>query len=286
MASQWAVGAPVTAKVYPSDLTRLQIVAPEGFTYRPGQHVYLRVPKVSMFDNHPFTIRCSFHARVHAPEKSPHQPGHSQDPFSFLLFVTSHNGFTRQLMRHLESKPEEQLEAWIEGPYGGHDSDLTVEHDSVVLVAGGTGISACLPWLEYFAHHFRTADTPGLRTSYVRLVWSIREAGAISWIEDALRSLDLSSLPRKIAIEIHVTGDAPPKKDSLVDKVSTQAEQAHFKDAVTATESKRDSLEVGLDVDIKAGRINMDDICTDLPYGSRAIILGSSQHRLGSKSHC
>jgi predicted ferric reductase len=74
---QWYVGAETTLAALPGGMTKLSVRTPTDFVWRPGQHVFLRFPKVSMFDNHPFTIvsapfaghgRCS----THAPDSQAH----------------------------------------------------------------------------------------------------------------------------------------------------------------------------------------------------------------------
>ena len=212
MVSPWGVGAPVTAKALPANMTRVEIVAPEGFTWRPGQHVYLRIPQIGIFDNHPFTIGSDMHT-----EDFKDAFNHSN--VSILsLYIESHAGFTQRLYKHLRSMPDSVLEGWLEGPYGGHGHDLGIHYDNVLLVAGGTGISACLPWLENLVRRMRS--DAWLRTTHVRLVWSVRQVSAVKWIGDAFKLLDLDSLKPNVEIAVHVTReDVSDWADEKVKKV-------------------------------------------------------------------
>lgn len=201
MASPWAVGMPITARPLPGGVTRLEILAPPAFTWRPGQHIYLRIPQLGLFDNHPFTIGCAMPTQTTADEKPDAPP-------TLSLYVNTHAGFTRRLHGHLASSPDPQLDGWIEGPYGGHDRDVAVHYDNVLLVAGGSGISATLPWLEHFAARMRAG--PRSRTAHVKLVWSVRESAAVRWVADDLARLDLASLASKVDVVVHVTRDGIP----------------------------------------------------------------------------
>jgi len=37
-------------------MTRIEVLAPDGFVRKPGQHCFLRFPSLFILDNHPFTI--------------------------------------------------------------------------------------------------------------------------------------------------------------------------------------------------------------------------------------
>jgi len=54
--SQWLVGPSAALFQMPGGMTKIEVVAPLGFKWRSGQHVFLRFPKINVLDNHPFTI--------------------------------------------------------------------------------------------------------------------------------------------------------------------------------------------------------------------------------------
>jgi len=279
VAAPWAVGSPLTATILPSEMTLLKLVAPQGFHWRPGQHVYLRIPQVAILDNHPFTI-ASAEAPVPAPREAKRNGEERHLPM-LSLYVRSHAGFTRRLRQHLESRPQTQLEAWLDGPYGGHSQDLGVHFDEVLLVAGGSGISACLPYLEHFAWRMRTGQ-PRLRTRHVRLVWSIRDSSALTWVADALKDLDLPSLTGKVDVLIHITD-----RDGLVENNpnANGVELSELKDIESTSVVVTQGYAIKYsDLDgttIRSGRIDMQTLFRDLGHGSRVMVIGKSRHVRG-----
>lgn len=83
-----------------------------------GKHCFLWIPRIRLFETHPFTIA-------------------SADPLEFV--VVSHNGFTGDLHKYAIDHPGQPLKASIEGPYGTVPDPSAFE--TVVLVAGGSGAS-------------------------------------------------------------------------------------------------------------------------------------------------
>lgn len=83
-----------------------------------GKHCFLWIPRIRLFETHPFTIAAA-------------------DPLEFV--VASHDGFTGDLHKYAIENPGVPLKASIEGPYGTVPDPSAFE--TVVLVAGGSGAS-------------------------------------------------------------------------------------------------------------------------------------------------
>lgn len=81
-----------------------------------GKHCFLWIPRIRMFETHPFTIVAS-------------------NPLEFV--VASHNGFTRDLHNYALAHPFVSLKASVEGPYGTAPDASGFE--TVVLVGAGSG---------------------------------------------------------------------------------------------------------------------------------------------------
>ncbi|KAF2401509.1 hypothetical protein EJ06DRAFT_529619 [Trichodelitschia bisporula] len=121
---------------------------------------------------------------------------------------------------------------WIDGPFGDYVRPAQHYFDGFVTVAGGSGVTASLPWLVYLSEKIAAASALGpmpgagkeadgfaadiereraCRTRSVRFVWSIRKAAWIAWarpeIVRALRALaDLpSSTECRVEVLIYVT---------------------------------------------------------------------------------
>jgi len=149
------------------------------FTWSPGQHCFLRFPGFAPLDNHPFTIVSA------APISGDQQPNH------LLFLARSHKGFTHKLASYVQSHAEDKhsvnTTVWLDGPYGGMSTPVHSHFDSLILVAGGTGISACLPLaLDLVAR--ATSGSP-IKTKRCVLVWIIKDEKAMEWISEELKLL-------------------------------------------------------------------------------------------------
>ncbi|KAF2152723.1 hypothetical protein K461DRAFT_294366 [Myriangium duriaei CBS 260.36] len=253
MSTPWISGSPIAVTILSDNMTHLRLLAPLNFRWKPGQHIYLRIPKLNFFDNHPFTVANACRSGlkgVEVPEIS--------------LLVRSQAGFTRKLSTYLTTHPDAQLEGWIEGPYGGHGQDIGLTYDSVVLVAGGGGISAVLPCLEDLA--FRMNETRQLRTTTVWLFWSVRRAESIQWIKDALGALNLRSFEQRLKVFVHVT-----TQGSKFTISSNQDE----KSLGTSMVSEEDLSSIADEsLNFRHGRIDFTKIFEHVDPASRCIVIG------------
>ena len=95
------------------------------------------------------------------------------------------------------------LPAVIDGPYGA-DASVVGSYDSVLLIAGGLGITFALPAMM----SIRQRESAALTTRAVRLVWSIRSKNLLHWFTPFLEAVfdELSSCDIGMNIEIHITG--------------------------------------------------------------------------------
>lgn len=108
-----------------------------AFKWKVGQHIYLRVPKIGIFESHPFTISS-------IPATSSSSPSND-----VRLIIRAHSGFTRRL--HRRALPSLQgdsvvMTAFVAGPFGAPPAWNSFE--TLVLIAASTGASFTLPILE------------------------------------------------------------------------------------------------------------------------------------------
>lgn len=126
------------------DLTRL--TADVGFTWKPGQHIYLSIPAVRPFELHPFTIA---------------------DSSKLTLLIQARSGFTKSLR-------EGQHRVFLHGPFG---MPPTITQETVVLIACSTGVSFTLPILQ---------DLLKRGTRRIFFHWIVRKQEHLTWVSDAL----------------------------------------------------------------------------------------------------
>lgn len=108
------------------------------FKWRAGQHLYLWMPKVGLFDSHPYTIACA------------HQLPGTCICNSIQLVVRKHNGFSRRLhnfaLKAQSTGRKETATAFVSGPYGLPPRwDI---YETLILISASTGASFTLPILE------------------------------------------------------------------------------------------------------------------------------------------
>ncbi|KAF9884477.1 hypothetical protein FE257_001738 [Aspergillus nanangensis] len=208
----WANRASFTP--LPGNITRITIENP-GVRWKPGQHVFLTCHSVVPLQSHPFTISS-------IPE---------DNKMEFL--VRAEKGGTRRFFNYAskfhnilgsgDPAPTKQARTvFLDGPYG-RIRPLR-QFDSVVLIAGGMGITFALPFLRDIVAKWRSecdgtspANPVNLAaTRRLRFIWVIKSRAQLSWCETQLQSVlaDVQACqraqpdrPREIDLSIYVTCD-------------------------------------------------------------------------------
>ncbi|WOO77784.1 60S ribosomal protein L22 1 [Vanrija pseudolonga] len=152
-----------------------------------GQHAFLSMPTItqSLHESHPFSF-----ANV---------PDGRNDNAVFIIKV--HEGATKLLRDSMSDIVETRIPVYIEGPYGAVHS---LRHwDSVLLVAGGTGVTFCLSHLHDLVN--RQHGTEGPRR--VRLVWHVRRRTDVLWVTPLLNKVAslASESKTEVRLDIFVT---------------------------------------------------------------------------------
>jgi predicted ferric reductase len=192
----------------PGGMTRIEVSAPQDFEYSPGQHCFLRFPALSLLDNHPFTIASTPPGCATGGKKAR----------ELLFMARTHSGFTKKLSNSSRSTPENPLFAWVDGPYGGISRHIESQYDTLVLIAGGSGITACLPWIKYIV------EAQESRATRVALRWAVKDKSHLGWAEEFLeevRTFEQNSKQRlEVSIQFFVTGSP----DSKVKNIATASD--------------------------------------------------------------
>jgi hypothetical protein len=179
--------------------TRITLVTPHFRKWAPGQHFIIMIPSISRFTSHPFT--CASIGDIQAPENSGR---------ALVFFIRAKNGWTKELWsmvvklisRGQTHPPSEHppmdatmptrgvlLRAFVDGPFGSVERARFEDHSTVIIVAGGSGISFGLSLLIYMCMCMSGRDgkslgghpggwgMTGYRPTRVRFVWIVREFG-------------------------------------------------------------------------------------------------------------
>ncbi|RAL11189.1 ferric reductase family protein [Aspergillus homomorphus CBS 101889] len=147
-----------------SDLVRIEITpAANSLTPAPGQHYYLYQPlTLRGWENHPFTLGCY---RLTETETK------------LIFYIRPYDGWTRRLRDQCRKSGDKNLtiapQLLLEGPYGHHAPLHTF--DTLLLVVGGTGIAAAVPYIIDHVSRLAAAGGKTTRTTRIHLVWSGRQ---------------------------------------------------------------------------------------------------------------
>ena len=155
----------------------------------PGQYYHIYQPfSLRGWENHPFTLS-SFKTPTSTTVESsvvendiekgttvvntrPASTERSPEATVLTFWMRPFDGWTKRLRDQcLKSGGTTHPRLLIEGPYGRR-SDLH-KYDRVVMVAGGTGISASVP---YIAEHGRLAARGACKTTKIQLHWATRQS--------------------------------------------------------------------------------------------------------------
>lgn len=195
---------------------RLDVVPTTNWKFTPGQYVYLYVGgsiRDRPWESHPFTVY-SYDVPDSPPSsastslkdgttESPVSPVSLRDPNVIngadrvlRLYIRPYGGMTKRLAQLSDPGTSLKRTVLIEGPYG-HGIALR-HYDNVLLVAGGVGITAIMP---YFAQ-LTTSNTSKFQK--VHIIWAVHELSSIKEIYQHL--IRLSSEQRNVSI--YITGQS------------------------------------------------------------------------------
>jgi predicted ferric reductase len=188
----WLVGDEAAVNIMTENCIKVTI--PTQMRWKPGQYVYLRMPGISLFENHPFTISslCS--------EDFPSEYGEQYR--DCVLVFRPYGGFTRKVLETaIEKGPFHTYRAFVDGPYGGMRRELAA-FDTCILIAGGSGITALMSQLLNLIKRMRDGKAI---TKRIVVVWALRRLEAMDWFREELRICRESAPPESVTCKFFVT---------------------------------------------------------------------------------
>lgn len=189
----WLIGEECAVTILPENAVKVTI--PTQMRWKPGQYVYLRMPGISPFENHPFTIAslCS------DDFPSTYGPEYRDMSLVFRPF----NGFTRKVLETARAKgPYKIYRAFLDGPYGGMQRELAA-FDDVIFFAGGSGITAIASQLLNLIKKMRDGKAV---TKNVRVIWALKRPAAMEWFKEELRICREYAPPNSVHCRFFLTG--------------------------------------------------------------------------------
>lgn len=188
----WLIGEEAAVSLMPENAIKVTI--PTQVKWKPGQYIYLRMPGISMFENHPFTIAslCS--------DDFPSEYGEQYR--DMVVVFRPFGGFTKKVLESaLDHGPWHTYRAFLDGPYGGMSRQLD-SFDHVVLIAGGSGITAVISQLLDLIKRMRDGKAV---TKTVQLVWAMKRPETMEWFKDELRICKEYAPPGAVQCQFYIT---------------------------------------------------------------------------------
>lgn len=172
---------------------------------RPGDYYFLYSPhSLTPWENHPFTL-------------ASWEQGAGRTTLHFLIAPQA--GWTGRLRRRIEASkesslvrgaPQARLRIMLEGPYG--TCDPIAEYDHVLLLAGGSGIAAILPYVHALG------QASGTTKRRISVVWTVRNA---AYAADVLSRELSAERTSHINLELYLTQEEPAAACALLEGLGT-----------------------------------------------------------------
>lgn len=188
----WLIGEEAAVTLLPENA--LKITIPTQVRWKPGQYVYIRMPGVSVFENHPFTIAslCS----------DDFPSAYGEDYRDMVLVFRPFGGFTNRVLESaLEHGPWQTYRAFLDGPYGGMRRSMD-SFDHVVMFAGGSGITALVSQLLNLIKRMRDGKAV---TKTVQVVWAMKRPETMEWFKEELRICREFAPPDAVTCQFYIT---------------------------------------------------------------------------------
>ena len=188
----WLIGEEASVTLLPENAVKVTVATQTRWT--PGQFVYLRMPGISVFENHPFTIAslCS--------EEFPSEYG--EEYRDMMLVFRPFGGFTRKVLDTALAKgPEHTYRAFVDGPYGGVRRDLA-SFNTIVLFAGGSGITAIVSHLLDLIKKMRDGKAV---TKNIHVIWALKRPETMEWFREELRICREFAPPDSVHCQFFIT---------------------------------------------------------------------------------
>lgn len=149
--------------------------------YAPGDWINLKVPEISYFNWHPFSIGSYYRT----------------SPDAITIFVSTRGKWTQKLHDiGKRTMGEEPVKVSVDGPFGVRSRSY-LDCDRLVLFGAGTGITAVMPYLCQWSRCKPTGQS--------RVIWASRYQGDAVAYSDYHREFNRLKKLGTIDLRIHLT---------------------------------------------------------------------------------
>ncbi|KAJ4961779.1 hypothetical protein NE237_021689 [Protea cynaroides] len=186
-----AVTCVLSARILPCKVLELTLPKPFGLKYTPTSIIFMKIPSISKFEWHPFSVTSSSNV----------------DEDTISVMIRCDGGWTSNLYNLITSDADQMkcIPVAVEGPYGP-DSLNFLRCDSLLLVAGGIGITPLISILQEISYIHGSNKNSLL--SNIQLICVVKKSQDISLLNPIwpiLQNFQSQELVHAIKVKIFVT---------------------------------------------------------------------------------
>jgi predicted ferric reductase/Ca2+-binding EF-hand superfamily protein len=178
----------VEAHALRSGVTRIELRTPPGFTWRPGDYAFLRIPAVAEHEWHPFTISSA------------------SESGKLTFHIRSLGNWTAALRRGVEGDEQRgarpELVAYVDGPYGSPSAHI-FDSRFAVFIGAGIGVTPFASVLESLLLRARSERPPRLAKAH--FFWLNKDQYSFEWFAALLADLEKNDLTALLDIHLCMT---------------------------------------------------------------------------------
>lgn len=166
----------------PGSAVQMIVAAPQGRAWKPGAFVQCRIPSISKYEWHPFSI-----ASINNQSE-------------ITLYIKCSGAWTRQLYDQISGGQLVSQACHIDGPYATGTRDYQHYRD-ILLIAGGIGVTPFISIIHDITENKRD------NFNSVTLHWVVRDISTIhSWFADLFERIEQMEDMSCIEVKIWFTG--------------------------------------------------------------------------------
>ncbi|KAK9665457.1 hypothetical protein RND81_14G113200 [Saponaria officinalis] len=187
----------ISVRLLPGGTVEMTFQKSRGVRYGVTSNLFVNVPKISKLQWHPFTVISN----------------DNMEPDTLSIAINSGGSWTTKIHKELSSSIN-SLQVSVEGPYGPASTSF-LEHESLVLISGGSGITPFISIIREIIHRSNTQKCG--KIARVQLICAFKHASDLTMLDLLLpvnnTPNDLSNI--QLDIQAYITREnQPPTDDS------------------------------------------------------------------------
>ena len=181
----------ITVVALPAEACRVTVELVRPWRPRPGAHIHMYIPTLAWLSSHPFSVAWTETRPLPttlppldtekglAADSQLGLDNTTNQATSLSFICRARTGFTRHMYNRAAAQPNRTWHTWgaAEGPYGSLDP--LASYGTVLLFAGGVGITHQLSHLSPLISGSRDGTAA---TRKIVLVWTVPSAECLEWV--------------------------------------------------------------------------------------------------------